>query len=100
MSEKAFGAEHLDVAKSQNNLALLYQDQGRFEEAETFYKLSVETNEKILGTDHPEVAKGLNNLGMLYQSQGRYSDAESLLNDLLASTNWSSAQNIQNSPKV
>jgi tetratricopeptide (TPR) repeat protein len=34
--EKAFGAEHPDVATSLNNLANLYRDRGRYAKAEPF----------------------------------------------------------------
>ncbi len=36
ISEKALGLEHPDVAVSLNNLASVYQHQGRFAEAEHF----------------------------------------------------------------
>jgi tetratricopeptide (TPR) repeat protein len=38
---KALGPEHLDVATSLNNLALLYESQGRYAEAEPLYKRTI-----------------------------------------------------------
>ncbi len=72
------GPDHLSVATTLNNLAGLYQFQGRYAEAEPLYKRSLEINEKALGPDHPSVATTLNNLAALYESQGRYAEAEPL----------------------
>ena len=38
ISEKALGPDHPDVAISLNNLAALYNDQGRYADAEPLYK--------------------------------------------------------------
>jgi len=67
-----------------NNLALLYDNQGRYAEAEPLYKRALAIWEKALGPDHPEVAMGLNNLGNLYEDQGRYGEAEPLSKRALA----------------
>ncbi len=61
-----------------NNLASLYHDQGRYADAEPFYKRSLAIKEKVLGPEHPNVATGLNNLALLYDDQGRYAAAEPL----------------------
>ena len=60
---------------SLNNLALLYDKQGRYTEAELLYKRSLAIFERVLGPDHPDVALSLNNLAELYAAQSRYSDA-------------------------
>ena len=60
--EKALGPDHPDVAESLNNLAVLYDDQGRYADAEPLYKRSLAIREKALGPDHPDVAQSLNNL--------------------------------------
>jgi len=73
------GKDHPDVASSLNNLASLYQDQGRYAEAEPLYQRSLQISEIQLGKDHPDVATSLNNLAGLYQDQGRYSEATTLL---------------------
>ena len=41
---------------SLNNLAGLYDDQGRYAEAEPLYKRALAIREKALGPDHPDVA--------------------------------------------
>jgi tetratricopeptide (TPR) repeat protein len=62
------GADHPDVATSLNNLAALYQAQGRYGEAEPLYQRSLHIREQQLGADHPDVATSLNNLALLYRS--------------------------------
>ena len=78
------GPDHPDVAPSLNNLAGLYEAQGRYAEAEPLYKRALAINEKALGPDHPDVAASLNNLANLYQAQGRYAEAEPLYKRALA----------------
>jgi tetratricopeptide (TPR) repeat protein len=61
--EKALGKDHPDMATSLNNLAILYDDQGKYAEAEPLLLRSLAIMEKALGKDHPNVATSLNNLG-------------------------------------
>jgi tetratricopeptide (TPR) repeat protein len=63
------------VATTLNNLAGLYESQGRYEEAEPLYQRSLAISEKALGPDHPSVATTLNNLAGLYYRQGKYQKA-------------------------
>ena len=82
--EKALGPDHPDVALSLNNLAALYNDQGRYADAEPLLQALTGDREKALGPDHPDVAASLNNLAELYRAQGRYADAEPLYKRSLA----------------
>ena len=84
IEEKALGPDHPDVAVALNNLADLYQAQGRYADAEPLYKRALAIREKTLGPDHPDVAISLNNLAELYRAQGRYADAEPLYKRALA----------------
>ena len=65
-------------ASSLNNLAELYESQGRYNDAEPLYLQSLDIRKRQLGNDHLDVAQSLNNLAELYESQGRYNDAEPL----------------------
>ncbi|WP_445253324.1 tetratricopeptide repeat protein [Nodularia sp. LEGE 04288] len=67
-----------DLATSLNNLALLYESQGRYDQAEPLYLQALELRKRLLGDNHPLVASSLNNLALLYNSQGRYDQAEPL----------------------
>lgn len=56
------GTDHPDVAKQLNNLALLCQNQGKFEEVEQYYQRALGIYQTCLGPDDPNVAKTKNNL--------------------------------------
>lgn len=56
------GKYHPDVAKQLNNLALLCQNQGKYDEVEYYYTRALEIYESKLGADDPNVAKTKNNL--------------------------------------
>ncbi len=75
---KLLGEEHSLVATSLNNLAALYESQGRYNEAaEPLCLQALTLRRKLLGEEHPDIGTSLNNLAGLYTSQGRYDEAES-----------------------
>ena len=78
ISEKQLGANHPRTGGSLNNLAELYESQGRYAEAEPLYLRALAIREKQLGADHAETGTSLNNLGGLYRTQGRHEEAEPL----------------------
>ena len=71
-------SEGMTEARQLNDLALLYQHQGRYTDAEPLYQRSLAMLEDTLGPNHPAVAASLGNLAALYQEEGRYADAERL----------------------
>jgi len=72
------GKEDYQFAFSLNQLAFLYDSQGKYNEAEPLYLRSLSIVEKQLGENHPDVASNLNNLAELYRNQGKYNEAEPL----------------------
>jgi tetratricopeptide (TPR) repeat protein len=72
------GREHPDTLTSLNNLAALYQAQGRYQEAEPLYQRTLRAREQALGPDHPDTLTTVNDLAELYRAQGRYREAEPL----------------------
>ncbi len=76
--EKALGPEHPRVATGLNNLASLYRDQGRYDEAEPLHQRALAIFEKALGPDHPDVATTLENYAALLQEVGRDAEAEEM----------------------
>ena len=78
MREESLGTDHPDVARSLNNLALLYVAQGAYAKAEPLFQRSLQILEKSLSPDHPEVGQSLRNLAGLYVAQGAYAKAEPL----------------------
>ncbi|HLG77550.1 MAG TPA: tetratricopeptide repeat protein, partial [Ktedonobacteraceae bacterium] len=61
------------------NLAALYYQQGKYEEAEPLYLRALAICEQVLGSEHPDTAMSLNNLAALYYHQGKYEQAVSLM---------------------
>ena len=76
--EKTLGPDHPDVAQSLNNLALLYDTQGQYTQAEPLYKRALAIVERALGPDHPHVATSLENIAALYRKTDREKAAEAL----------------------
>ena len=59
------------MAQSLNNLASLYDAQGKYAQAEPLYQRSLAIYEKALGPDHPDVATVLENYSLLLRKIGR-----------------------------
>ncbi len=62
--------------RTMNNLAALYNDQGRYDEAEPLYLETLETRKRVLGDDHPDTGISSHNLGCLYRDQGRHDESQ------------------------
>ncbi len=75
MAECGYWPEHPNVAQSLNNLATLYQAQGKYAEAEPLYQRSLAIWEKALGAEHPNVAAGLKDYADLLRKTGRGTEA-------------------------
>ncbi len=73
-----FGEQDPRLAANLNNLAALYNAQGRYVQAEPLFQRALAIVEKALGPEHPHVATSLNNLAALYIAQGKYTEAEPL----------------------
>ena len=84
LDEARLPAEDVRLGTDLNNLALFYQDTGRYAEAEPLYARALAIGEKTLGPEHPDLAARLNNLASLYQATGRYGEAEPLFQRALA----------------
>jgi tetratricopeptide (TPR) repeat protein len=81
---KAFHQHDPRLMVSIESLTCLYASLGRFDQAESFGKQSVEIALQAFGNDHPNLARCLNNLAGLYYQQGRYAEAEPICRRLLA----------------
>ena len=51
--KKTLGAEHPLVAMSYNNLGATYYKQGKYQEAEKYFKDALAIRERLLGENHP-----------------------------------------------
>jgi tetratricopeptide (TPR) repeat protein len=67
-----------DTLTSINNLALVLQAQGKYEEAEKLNRRALEGREKELGVHHLNTLTSINNLASVLQDQGKYEEAEKL----------------------
>ncbi len=79
-----YGPNHSQTAISMNNLAAIYQGQGRLPEAEELYKQAMTIWEKSVGKNSYEVASCMNNLADVYSAQRNYKDSENLFKSALA----------------
>jgi tetratricopeptide (TPR) repeat protein len=61
-----------------HNLALLYADQGKLDEAEIMYQRTLQGYEKGWGPDHTLTLSAVNNFGRLYTDQGKLAKAEEM----------------------
>lgn len=85
MCEQVLGADHLLTAGSLSNLAALYQELGKYDEAEALAQRALARLESALDTSDSMpienaflLATSLNNLAALYQTMGKYTQAEQL----------------------
>ena len=76
-SERVLEPGHPLIAYNLNLLAMLSYEQGKYEQAEQFWKQSLAILEKTLGLKHPACAETLNDLAVLYFAQGLYRKAQS-----------------------
>lgn len=59
---QVLGKDHPDVAKQLNNLALLCQNQGKYDEVEQYYQRALDIYQSKMGPDDSNVDKTKNNL--------------------------------------
>ncbi len=99
-AEKEFGQEHANYALSCHNLAISYETQGLYVQAEPLYREATDTYARVLGKQHPMYAFCLNSLAVVYQKQGLYTKAEPLYReakDIYAKTMGQEHPNYANS---
>ena len=72
-----------DNLTSINKLASLYQNQGRYSEAESLFKKALQIREKVLGREHPDTLTSIQSLALLYQDQGRYTEARPFFEEVV-----------------
>ena len=78
LTRQALGEQHAYTLDSMNELAGVYQVQGRYAEAEPLFARLVEVRSRLLGEGHTDTLAVMNNLALLYSQQGKYALAEPL----------------------
>jgi tetratricopeptide (TPR) repeat protein len=85
MQRKLRGNElHPDLAEAINDLALLHQLRGDYDDSEKFYLESMAMKRRLYGDKHPEIANALENLASAMQDKGDLARAEPLYRQALA----------------
>ena len=68
--KRVLGDDHPDTLRSMNNLASLYNRQGRYDAAEPLYLETLETQKRVLGDDHRDTTSTLYNLACMEALRG------------------------------
>jgi tetratricopeptide (TPR) repeat protein len=77
--EENKGGQSINMALLLNNLASMYEKQGRFSEAEQFYRRAISIGEKAVGSKQVGLALGWNNLAQLLITFGRFEEADKVI---------------------
>ena len=72
------GVQHLETAKIFNNLAKVYDDQGKYSEAEVLFKRSLAILEQVLKPDHPDFIVVAKNYRELLRKTKRAEETDEL----------------------
>jgi hypothetical protein len=75
LQEEALGPAHPDLANTLNNLGVVYERNGRTDEAEASYRRAYTIARETLAPDHPFVATSAENLREFCETNGRPFDA-------------------------
>jgi len=76
--EQQVGPDHPDTATSLNNLANLYWNQGKDEQAEPLYQRALSIDERTLGLQHPHTQTIRANYARLLRTMGHDAEATAL----------------------
>ena len=77
LAQRESGIDTDDYATSLNDLGLIYEAEGLFQEAEPVLRQAVAIEEKVRPNTR-DLATVLNDLAIVYDDEGRYGDAEKL----------------------
>ncbi|KAK2146989.1 hypothetical protein LSH36_575g02042 [Paralvinella palmiformis] len=78
LEQLTVGPNSADLARTLNEIGVLYYLQNNIEVAESLFKKCLEMREAVLGPDSDEVAQSLNNLAALYNDKKQFEKAEPL----------------------
>ncbi len=78
ISKRLMGEEHESTLSTMHNLAMLYINQGRYDEAEPLNVKTLAIQKRVMGEEHPITLGSITNLGALYLSMKRFDDARAM----------------------
>lgn len=82
--QELFGAKHLQIAESLNDLGVALKDRGRLESAGQILSRAVEMRRALPQSPEEDLAISVEELGRLLREQGRLLDAKALFEEGLA----------------
>ena len=77
------GPDHADTLESCQNLAMAYQDEGRFDQAIPLLKTTLERRRATLGDNHPDTIESINDLAVADWEAGQPNEAIPLYEEAL-----------------
>jgi len=83
MRRQALGDSHADTLASMDDLAMLYNEKGRYKEAESLATAALDGRRRILGMRHPDTLVSMSNLAEIDEIQGKFPEAEKLCGEAL-----------------
>jgi tetratricopeptide (TPR) repeat protein len=85
MQRELRGSEpHPDLSEAINDLAVLLEQRGDYDEAAKLFSETIAMKRRLLGDKHPEIAMGLANLAQTLQDKGDLVQAEATFRQALA----------------
>ena len=78
VAKETFGANHIYVSASLNNLAMLYFKNGDYEEAKLNYEKSLSMTEELVGKTHPKIVKLLEDIKKCCEKLGEKEEIRSI----------------------
>jgi hypothetical protein len=66
-----------------SKLADVYDDEGKYPQAEALYSQTLEIERRVLGPEHPNTLVSMDNLADVYERLGKYPQAEALHSQVL-----------------
>ncbi|MHC4109499.1 MAG: tetratricopeptide repeat protein [Planctomycetota bacterium] len=81
--KEELGEQHPETLYAMSNLAVLYIDQDRYEEAERLFSVALKNLRIVAGEEDRSTISCTNNLATVYSKLGRHAEAEALYNRVL-----------------
>ncbi len=80
---QTLGAEAPETLAAMDDLAMLYYEQGKYNDAETLCAAALEGRRRVLGVEHRDTLLSMSNMAEIDAIQGKYPEAESLCRETL-----------------
>ncbi len=80
---KVLGEDHPDTLASISSAGALLWEQGKPDQAEVYFRETLEKRRRLLGDDHESTLEALSNLGIVLDEQGKLDQAEQIFRQAL-----------------